>query len=222
MENGKEDFTGKVDGKGYKGSMDDDRKVPLTLVWPGFIRGVARVLRFGMRKYSRGNWMRGMSFSEVIDAMKRHIEAIERGEDIDPDSGEPHVDHIGCNAMFLDYYMNGPDAAKYKQFDDRLYKPVVEDAPTPPDAQGVPDPWKVFSILRAPLISTVGAPSINSVTPSFQDHTQGVYDPDEILRCAETGNLFKRKYLEHDTTGQFFVCDYLDCPVCEIVRGTRL
>ena len=136
MERGKEDFKGTVDGLGYKGSMDDDRKVPLTLVWPGFIRGVARVLRFGARKYSRGNWMRGMSFSEVIDAMKRHIEAIERGEDIDPDSGEPHVDHIGCNAMFLDYYMNGPDAAKYKQFDDRLYKPVVEDAPTP-DAQSV-------------------------------------------------------------------------------------
>jgi dATP/dGTP diphosphohydrolase len=122
MERGKEDFQGEVDGAGYKVSMDDPNKVPLTLVWPGFVAGIARVLRFGARKYARGNWMRGMSFSEVLDAMKRHIAKIELGEDIDPETGESHLYHLGCDAMFLSYYQNGERSAEYAAFDDRLYR----------------------------------------------------------------------------------------------------
>ena len=77
---------------------------------------------FGAKKYARGNWMRGMSWNEVLDSMKRHIAAIEMGEDIDPDSGLPHIDHIACGAAFFSWYQNGPTKEQYAQFDDRMYK----------------------------------------------------------------------------------------------------
>ena len=55
---GKQDFTGTIDGAGYKGSMDDSSKPQLTQVPPPFIAGVAQVLMHGAKKYARGNWMR--------------------------------------------------------------------------------------------------------------------------------------------------------------------
>jgi len=118
---GSKDFSGAIDGGGYKASMDDPRKPPLDLVPPTLTLGIARVLGKGAKKYSRGNWMRGMSFSEVIAAVKRHSAAMEAGEDFDPETGERHLYHIGCCLAFLSWFMDGPRAAEYARFDDRLF-----------------------------------------------------------------------------------------------------
>jgi len=119
---GKQDFKGEVDGGGYKKRMDDPNKLQPSMIPPTFIEGVTQVLMFGARKYARGNWMRGMSFTDVLDAIKTHTLAIERGEDLDNDSGLPHIYHIGCGLAFLSWYQYGPDAEKYAKFDDRLFK----------------------------------------------------------------------------------------------------
>lgn len=119
---GKQDFNGKIDGAGYKASMDNPAKPPVDLVPPTLPRGIARVLGKGAKKYSRGNWMRGMSFSEVIAAAERHLLAIKEGEDIDPESGELHIYHLGCELAFLSWYMDGPRKEEYAKFDDRLFK----------------------------------------------------------------------------------------------------
>lgn len=121
-EPGKKDFDGTIDGAGYKRSMDDPNKPQLTQVWPDFIAGVARILMHGAKKYARGNWQRGMSYNEVLDAAKRHIAAIERGEEIDTDSGLPHLHHATCSLMFLDYYQRSDRKDEYARFDDRMYK----------------------------------------------------------------------------------------------------
>lgn len=63
--------------------------------------GVAGVLEFGHKKYSRGNYHKGFPPTTVVDSLLRHISAYMSGEDVDPESGKLHVDHISTNALFL-------------------------------------------------------------------------------------------------------------------------
>ena len=84
-----------------EGIKHDGAKPPLDLVDPYFVEGVADVLGFGARKYARHNWRNGIAYSRLISAAYRHLNAINKGEDLDPESGLPHVFHLGCNAMFL-------------------------------------------------------------------------------------------------------------------------
>lgn len=122
-EKGKQDFDGTIDGVGYKQSMDDFTKPPMSLVPPELVMEVARVLGYGARKYARGQWMRGMIFSSPVDALERHLAAWKRGEDVDPESGLPHLGHAACCLAFLLHFTEGPRAAEYARFDDRLFAP---------------------------------------------------------------------------------------------------
>lgn len=78
----------------------------------------AQVLTFGAQKYEAHQWRQGMAWSKCIGALKRHILAFEKGEDIDPESGIPHPAHIMCNAAFLTEYMK-----TYPEGDDRWRMP---------------------------------------------------------------------------------------------------
>lgn len=105
---------------------NDSGKAKLSLVDPSFTEGMARVLEIGEKEYGPGNWRKpGLGYARVIDAMKRHTLAIERGEDIDPLSGEPHAYHIASNAMFLQYYNDN----KQVELDDRHFKVRVPSMP---------------------------------------------------------------------------------------------
>jgi len=68
---------------------------------PSFLTGIAEVLTFGAKKYQAHSW-RGVpeGYERYRDALYRHLNAIERGEYIDPESGLPHWHHVGCNAGF--------------------------------------------------------------------------------------------------------------------------
>lgn len=61
----------------------------------------ARVLTKGAEKYADRNWERGMPWSKVISSLERHLYAIKRGEDHDPESGLLHSAHVMTNAAFL-------------------------------------------------------------------------------------------------------------------------
>ncbi len=108
----------------------DDGKVPLQLLCPFAEEGTAKVLAFGRDKYTKitgkdasHNWKLGMDWTKVIGSIRRHLNAIMRGEDIDPDSGLPHVDHLGCEIMFLQSYMaqgiGTDDRYKYNKGDKK-------------------------------------------------------------------------------------------------------
>jgi len=116
-----QDFQGKIDGGGYKRSFDDPKKVPVDLIPPTFILGTGRVLAKGAKKYAPGNWLRGMSWSGILAAIERHRLAMLSGEDVDADTGELHIYCIACEIAFLSWYMEGPRAAEYKRFDDRMF-----------------------------------------------------------------------------------------------------
>ncbi len=81
------------------------------------IEGEARVWTHGAEKYDRGNWLKGMSWSECIDSLLRHITALANGEDIDPDSGQLHADLIVCSAKILSNSFH-----TRKDLDDRYEK----------------------------------------------------------------------------------------------------
>lgn len=108
----------------------DNGKPRLTLVDPEFSGSMARVLHMGEERYGKGNWKNGIAFSRLLDAARRHIAAVESGEDIDPDSGFPHVAHVACNMMFIHYFMQlGRD-----DLDDRHYR--NRDLPVPSVQEG--------------------------------------------------------------------------------------
>ena len=119
---GKQNFDGTIDGAGYKTRMDSG-KPSLGMIPPSFTIGVAEVLTHGAQKYSTGNWMRGMSFSDIADAIESHLSKWKLGQELDDDSGLPHLHHAACGLAFLSWYQHGPRAAEYAQFDDRLFKP---------------------------------------------------------------------------------------------------
>ena len=79
----------------------DNEKPRMDLLDPLALDGLAKVLTFGAQKYADHNWRKGIANSRLIAAMLRHLFAIMRGEDIDPESGLPHIDHLGCCWMFL-------------------------------------------------------------------------------------------------------------------------
>lgn len=92
----------------------DGEKNRLDLVSPNATNELAKILTFGSQKYAAWNWAKGMKWSRVIGSLKRHLNAIERGEDFDPESGLLHSAHVMCNAMFLTEYYK-----IYPQGDDR-------------------------------------------------------------------------------------------------------
>lgn len=110
------DYTGEVDGGGYKQSMDNPSKLPISLVPASFIRACARALQHGARKYTPNNWRRGMPMSECYSALQRHLLSWNDGEDTDTESSLQHLDHAAACLAFLIEYTTNPS---YKKFDDR-------------------------------------------------------------------------------------------------------
>lgn len=79
----------------------DSDKVRMDLLDAKALEGLASVLTFGAKKYAAHNWRNGIANSRLIAALLRHLMAIQRGEYTDPESGLPHIDHVGCCWMFL-------------------------------------------------------------------------------------------------------------------------
>lgn len=82
----------------------DEGKSPLNLISPIFLDGIANVLAYGAKKYAPHNWRKGLNWSRVIGAAMRHLNAYNRGEDKDPETGLSHLYHLGCCVMFLSEY----------------------------------------------------------------------------------------------------------------------
>jgi hypothetical protein len=100
-----------------QGAKDDDGKVPLDLISPEFLYGVAHVLGFGAQKYAPYNWAKGILFSRVYSALQRHLTSWYAGEENDEETGMSHLWHAGCCLMFLTHYASRP--SQYKSYDDR-------------------------------------------------------------------------------------------------------
>lgn len=81
----------------------DNQKNMLQLVPPELIFAAGNGVTHGAKKYAPGNWAKGDGFewSRLYGGLQRHVNAFWNGEDIDPDSGNHHLDHAACMLGFL-------------------------------------------------------------------------------------------------------------------------
>lgn len=100
------------------GDRKNLNKLKWSLVSYKALEPMVEVLMFGAKKYSANNWKKGLKYTETLESMQRHINSFLEGEDIDPESGLPHVGHILCNAQFLSYMYQFR-----KDLDDRYIDP---------------------------------------------------------------------------------------------------
>ena len=96
-------------GARYNAGKPDYSMIPLDT-----LEDETRVWMYGERKYKRWNWMKGMAWSVPLACILRHLAAWQRGEDLDPESGLPHLAHVSCNVRMLSLY-----AKTYVEGDDR-------------------------------------------------------------------------------------------------------
>ena len=84
-------------------------------ILPEFKTEMAKVLAFGASKYGRDNWAKCNKDQLHLywEALYRHIEAFQAGEDTDLETGLSHLSHAACNLMFLQHLTN-----KYKGLND--------------------------------------------------------------------------------------------------------
>lgn len=101
----------KIDGGGLRFNTG---KVPIHLVPPSLVLAVASVLGYGANKYAERNWERGMKWSVPYASLMRHLLAWQNGEEVDAESGLPHLHHVACNIAMLIEFME-----TYKEGDDR-------------------------------------------------------------------------------------------------------
>lgn len=80
------------------------KKTPIRFIPPSALAAEGRVMQLGASKYGAYNWSEsGVSASVYYDAAMRHLMQWYTGEDIDPESGQPHLAHVrACMAIIID------------------------------------------------------------------------------------------------------------------------
>ncbi len=75
---------------------------------------VARIMGYGAEKYADHNYRKGYEWSKSYAALMRHLTAFWDGEDLDPESGLPHLGHAMFHCMALLIF-----AEEHPEYDDR-------------------------------------------------------------------------------------------------------
>jgi hypothetical protein len=77
-------------------------KTPLALIPPVAADAIAKVHQHGADRYSPWNWRESkVPMMTYLHAMRRHLDAVLDGQDLDPDSGLPHVAHVAASCNII-------------------------------------------------------------------------------------------------------------------------
>ncbi len=68
------------------------------------VEGISKAFMFGADKYGRYNYLGGMEWCRIAGGILRHVYKWLAGEDLDPESGLPHLDHAGAGVCMLIVY----------------------------------------------------------------------------------------------------------------------
>ena len=147
------------------------------LLPPVALAKVAAHYGIGAGKYAPWNWRRGYEWSKSYAAMQRHANAFWGGEDIDAETGSPHMAAVAFHALTLLTFMD-----EHTGFDDR-YK-GADAAPAAPAGSSAP-------------IGTVYSHGLPTVAGYYTDSSGDLWehrpgDPDQEWSIARyKGRLFK-------------------------------
>lgn len=99
------------------GNKNDGEKPNISLIPKDAIWGMANAFTYGARKYGQHNFRNGIAYTRLASACLRHLTAYLEGENVDEESGNPHLDHALASLAMLKFMdVNKPD------YDDR-WKP---------------------------------------------------------------------------------------------------
>jgi len=85
-------------------------KPRLDLVPYSVIEAMARQMEYGATKHGLHDWRKGLPWSERAGSILRHFYAWLEGEDIDPESGRPHLDAVFTQVgMLIEYRETHPE-----------------------------------------------------------------------------------------------------------------
>lgn len=82
---------------------------------------MARLYGFGAEKYDAHNWRKGYDWSKSYASLMRHATQFWGGEDIDEETGLPHLAGVAFHAFTLIVFMQ-----EHPDFDDRFKVPVTD------------------------------------------------------------------------------------------------
>ena len=113
-----------IETQPHRATKHDSGKPRLDLLPIDPLLAISKVLAFGAQKYGDHNWRSqkdgGFVWGRLYAATLRHQFAFWNDEDLDAESGLPHLAHAACNIIFLLEFMN-----EQSGIDDRVKKRSV-------------------------------------------------------------------------------------------------
>ena len=88
------------------GAEKGSKEARFDLIPAGPLFTLARVFGRGAKKYAERNWERGYPWSWSFAALMRHAWAFWRGEELDQESGLPHLAHAAWHCFVLQEFTN--------------------------------------------------------------------------------------------------------------------
>lgn len=83
-------------------------KLPYELLPAYPVEVLVKVYQYGTNKYAPRNWEKGNEYSINYGALMRHLQKWWQGEDLDPESGLPHLAHVAWGTFaLLEYERRG-------------------------------------------------------------------------------------------------------------------
>ena len=112
------------------GASKGSKSARFDLIPAGVLLELAEHYGRGAEKYApvngRDNWRNGYDWGLSLAALMRHLNAFQRGEDIDEETGSKHMIAVAWHAFTLVEFMNHPDLVE--TFDNRQDTPKADAA----------------------------------------------------------------------------------------------
>ena len=100
-----------------EGKKNDTGKLRFDLIPPDMLDSLAYVYTIGAAKYTDYNWLKGMAWSRILGALKRHLSAFEQGDIFDDVDGQEHLASViwcATTLMVYEKYAIGEDDRFFK------------------------------------------------------------------------------------------------------------